>query len=499
MTRRLFSLFSVIVFSFLTLGLSLSSASYPVSEQNSTNLPHFFPPGVISTLDPATQWEAYLRYLMATDHCHGVLGDKTKFIVGSNAIRQKVKIAGKETALILDPYVRNPDGTIVFTSYCGQEKVTEAQLKTVIDYLTKETTRAVELNWSFYSDIERETVKERAAKLGIPENEFRTRLDKPSSRYKDIMVRDEHFLPPAFEEIDFVPRELHLGYFPEMAGSGVIAAAWLNSGMVYVTMQSLVLDYLTSKPLVLMHELIHANKKLQKLPLSEGFNVELFASVPEMLLDEDKLSLWFHHYIEPLREIVWIHFGFDFKQARKEVIRADLAGNIFIDRDKFIQYTTLLDQAKPQLRATLKKAIIEFYSDAPGWVAFNDKLQNDYAVIDLMFAKDFDLCVRLTESQNCNATMKWLRAHEDKIREIAKKAFEKSGTSTLEDVEATSNLRLPSQPILKMVKSMFPQIREADVAAFLVKERVTPAELVKMDGIKLTALFRKFLATQERR
>ncbi len=470
--------------------------------QGSADLPHFFPKGVIQTTDPATQWEMYLRYILATDHCQGILGEKSKFITNNiSSVRETVKMFGKDMLLVLDPYARNKerDGVITFTSYCGQEVVTEAQLKVIRDYMIKEQTRATELNWTLYNDVRELSVKERARKLGVKEEEFRARLDKPSY-YKGISVREEHLLPPPFEKSDFVPRELHLGYFPELAGQGILGAVWLNSGVSYITMQALILDYLIGQPTVLAHETVHANKKLQSLPLSEGFNVELFASIPSLLLEEDKQRLWFHSYVDLLREIMWVHFGFDFKQARKEIIKVDLLGNLHIDRDKFNKYTAMLDKAKPALLATMKKAFIEFYSDAPGWVAFNDKLQNDAAVVDFIFARSFDFCVQVTEKPGCAETMKWLKAREEEIKEMAKKAFEKSGTAatTSPDVEEAIKA-IPSGPALKTLRSALPQLEEKEIMAFLVKEGLTVNDLVKMDGIKLSLLLKKFLAEQENR
>jgi hypothetical protein len=467
--------------------------------QSQTDLPHFFPPGIIQAGSAAEQWETYLRYIMATEHCQGVLGDKGRFISGGDAVRRVVKINGKDMTVILDPYVKNKDGTIVFTSYCGQEKVTEAQLNTVVAYLTKQETIAEDLNWLFYNDVETLIVRERAKKLGVKESDFVAGLDKPS-RYPDITVREEHLLPPKFEKSDFVPKELHLGYFPEMVGSGVLGAAWLNSGTNYVTMQALVLDYLAGKPVVMMHENIHANPKLQSLPLSEGFNVELFASIPEMLLDDDHIQLWFHHYLEPIRELFWIHFGFDFKQAQKEIVRADLAGNIFVDKDKFNKYTGLLDKAKPLARETLKKALVEFYSDAPGWVALHDKLQNSNGVLDVMFAKNFDLCVQVTDKADCNATMKWLKANEERIKKIAEESFKESGTPAATGGPSAMGQQMTRyEPMLGVLKTIYPQIKEKELTAFLSKEGFSPSDLLKMDNIKLMGLFKKFLATQEGR
>ncbi len=494
MRNRLFLLFSL----FLLLFLVPSRFSAAYGQTDKLNLPHFFPPGIVQTVNPADQWEFYLRYKLATEHCQGLPSDHGQFITAGKAFRQTVNIAGKNVGLILDPYVKNADGTITFTSYCGQEIVTEAQLKTTVDYIVKREAEAADLNWAFYHDVEQLAVKERAKKLGMPEKEFRAQLDKPS-RYKNITVREEHLLMPELQKSDFVSRELHLGFFPKMLGQGILGAAWLNSGTAYVTMQSLVLDYLLVKPVVLMHESIHTNKKLQRLPLTQGFDAESFASIPEMFLDEDKIHLWFHGYIEFAREIAWVHFGFDFKQAKKEVVKIDLGGNLYIDRDKFNQYSVMLEKAKPFLRETMKKALVEFYSDAPGWVALNDKMGNDNVVFDIIFAKSFDFCIRVTETPGCKETMRWAEAHKEEIMAMAEKAFKESGSggsssSTLNEA-AKLEAKFP-KPLAKTVKTLFPDIKEEEIAIFLAKKGIPVNALLKMDSSVLTRLFNEFLTEQ---
>jgi hypothetical protein len=425
--------------------LSMSISATPAHAKDSRELPHYFPPGVIQSTDAVRQLQEYMRYLTATRE--RLNGADPPSIAGSDSISIETDLESTSSALntdkptkmrlVLDHYVRLSDGCIRVTFSNDQKCITERQLQVVIHDILATVNEAADLNFEFYSkEMMDRSVKARAEKLGIDEQILRKILDMKIPGYKHgITFRELHYLPKPMRRSDFIPRELHLGYTPQ----GVLGMAWLNTGVVYYSPQARIVDYLTNKPKVLQHEMVHNNINLQKFPLSEGFDVELMASIPEVLYDENQIDLFFHGYVAVPRELIRIYFGFDFAQARKDIFRYDLGGNIAIDEQKFREYSQKLTLVKEELREFFRDTIIpEFYSDPVWWSAMNEKRVDRNSLLRIMMSAHYNPTILGNEKE----TMKWLEAHEEEIREMAKTAFDISGTP-LEKGVIASDIQIP--------------------------------------------------------
>ena len=90
-----------------------------------------------------------------------------------------------------------------------------------------------------------------------------------------------------------------------------------------------------------------------------------------------------------------------------------------------------------------------------------------------------------------------IKANEDRIKKMAEEAFKESGTAASSTGPSAPITRY--EPMIGMLKTLYPQVTEKDLLSFLTKEGLTPNDLIKMDDIKLMGLFKKFLANQEGR
>jgi hypothetical protein len=472
--------------------LCISVSAIPVCAKEQQELPHYFPPGVIQSTDAVRQLQEYSRYLTATRE--RLNGAESPAIAGSDSISIETDLESTSSALnrdtptkmrlVLDHYVRLPDGCIRVTFGNDQKCITEHQLQVVVNDLLATVREAANLNFEYYSkELMDRAVQVRAEKLGIEERLLRKLLDMKIPGYKHgITFRELHYLPKPMRRSDFIPRELHLGYTPQ----GVLGMAWLNTGVVYYSPQARIVDYLTKKPKVLQHEMVHNNINLQKFPLSEGFDVELMASIPEVLYDENQIDLFFHGYVAVPRELIRIYFGFDFAQARKDIFQYDLGGNLVIDEQKFREYAQKLILVKEELRGFFRDVIIpEFYSDPVWWSAMNEKRVDRNSLLRIMMAAQYNPTILGNEMD----TMKWLEAREEEIREMAKTAFEISGTP-LEKGVVAAGLKIP-QSLFQEYQRMFSERERARIEQYFRDNPETLKELTKMPLPELIKTLRK--------
>ncbi len=406
---------------FVLISISILSVSVMAVE-----LPFYFPDGIKATTDSVNQWQEYNRYISATNDENHINNLNSRiFVSASDSIFVQTDILSTSTAdknarlkIILDQFVR-VDGKIRVTTMNGQRFISEDELKIVVDNLIAVVNQAADNNYSFYKDFPELAIKARALKLGITEKDFRDLLDKKLTG-KNVTYREYNLIPAPCQRSDFVPRELHLGYTP---GASAIGVTWLNSGIVYYNPQAGIFDYLMGKPLVLGHEMVHANTNLQSLPISLAFDVEMMAILPQVLCFEDKINLINHGYAGNVRELMWVYSGFDFKVARKESIVLNLGGNLVVDEKKYREHYDKLDALKVSFSNRFRDDVIpEFYSDILFWTAMNTKMRDNNFVFQVMMAKNSPTILGAN-------TDKWLADHSFEISGMARNAYNKSGTA----------------------------------------------------------------------
>ncbi len=465
----------------------------PKGGQVAAQLPFYFPEGIIQTTDPVDQFAEYNRYLTATYHCNQGDPQKGSFLLADNHaisvqtdIESTSSITNSKTKLkiILDNQVRVSD-KIRVTTLCSQQFITEDQYKTEIAYLITEINQAADADYEYYKDLTERAIKARAEKLGISESDFKKILDDKDPNY-GITFRELHRVPQTMRRSDFVPRELHLGYNPEIPG--ILGVTWLNTGIIYINPQAQMLDYLIGKPVVLAHEFIHGNSNMQKFPMSDGFDVEVFASIPEMLISDDQIDFFFHGYPRDLRELAWIYFGFNFKQVRKEIVTYDLGGSLLIDEEKYRHYFKELDRVKAEMHDFFRDTVIpEFYSENLWWSAMNERRQDKNSIFRIMLSKHYDPTVLGGHEE----TMKWLLSHEDEIKEMARLSFEE--TAGKSDSNEASDMRRVGVPqfLINKYQNSFSANEQKTIRAYFEKHPEAIEEM-KRKKMSLGEIF-KFL------
>lgn len=473
--------------------------SIPVNKAE-IKLPFYFPPGVIQTTDPVRQMQEYIRYITATYYRFQGRGERSpRLIPGSDSIVIETDIDSttsiasekvQKCKIILDHFVRMPDGRIRVTQLADQSFISEDELKVVVDDLTALIRQASEGNFEFYKDLADAALKARLSKL-MPDTKsvtetsmksttasvgvtavsteliaFKKMLDEKDPIYKEVTIRDLHYLPKPVRVSDFVPREIHLGYNPEL--EGILGVCWLNSGVIYYNPQARILDYLTGRPKVLQHEMVHCNYNLEKFPLASGFDAELFAMFPEVFFEENKTDLFFHHYCSDLRELCEIYFGFDFDEARRQIFKYNLAGSMIIDEVKYKEYLSKVEDIKKELSYVVKNYIIpEFYSDPLWWSSMHDKLRDKNALFWIMMARHYKPTILGTSKENsARETSVWISAHHEEIMEMAKKSFNNnSGNEKLSIVIGGQKI---SESLLNHLSSfLLPDAKKAVVEHFV--------------------------------
>jgi hypothetical protein len=412
--------------------LALAAISYgqtqaPVAPASKT-LPFFFPQGFYPTTDPVRQREEYVRWLNSTWNCNqGGSGGMGATIPGSDSIRVVTDVVSTSSVtenpakltMVFDHYVRMPDGRIRYTDLCHSQYITDEQFAVVRDGLQRQAVEAAQRDHDFYVVIYEKSITARAAKLGVPRDEFVKTLDEKVPGSPNVTWREVHRLPKPMHASDFVPRELHLGFNPPLGG--ILGVTWLNTGVIYYNPDAWITDYLNGIPKVMQHEEVHGNINIEKWPLSEAFDVELMASIPEMLYPENQTDFPSHGYARDIRELAQIYYGFDWEEMHKQIVKFDYAGNIEYDDAKYLYYYKQIDQVKAEmLKFFVDVTIPEFYSDPIWWSAANDIRGDNNTVFRITMADHYQIC----SLGGCAASAQWLEEHKDEINEIAKRAFE---------------------------------------------------------------------------
>lgn len=467
--------------------LGLEKESAPVAGE----LPHYFPDG-IETINSSgqewQQWEAYLRYLSVTDLC----ADAEDRIPMSfeRSIRVETEIAGKKTTIVFDPWIRVGD-KIVFYDFCGQHYASEDDFGLVVSDFVKQFSWAIDEVYDYHKDLEADVIRLKAERQSISVGEMKKQIDIPLPELPSATFRDLEQVPRSMTKADFVPREVHFGYGPKYLG-----ATWLNSGVVYITLQARITDQLIGKPRVMIHEYIHCNTVLQSFPLSEGVDVEFLASVPQMLLPEDKISLPFHGYLRDLREMIWVFFGYNFDQAQKEIVVFNHDGhNLRIDPRKFNEYLGKLEEVKKELTHFFRtKALPEFYSDPVFWTSLHEKLQDKCGIFRIMMALNYDLTIL----DGRDKTKAWLELTKEERMEMAQRAFEESGrpSQEREDDSADSDSRIISLTFLELVRQTT-GIDEKELMRLAKKYHLTERDLRGKSFSELMRLFRVIMTAEK--
>lgn len=454
-------------------------------------VPFFFPPGIHTTTDALKQREEYVRWLNSTWNCNqGNPNGMGATIPGSDSIAVQTDVVSTDSVtenpakmkMIFDHYIK-VDGKIRYTDLCHTEFITDAQFAVVRDGLQKQVVDAAQRDYEFYTIIYDKSIAVRAQKLGISKAELVKELDEKVPGY-NVTFRELHRLPKPMHASDFVPRELHLGF--NIPLGGILGVTWLNTGVIYYNPDAWITDYLNGIPKVMQHEMVHGNINIEKWPLSEAFDVELMASLPEMLYPENQTDFPSHGYAADIRELADIYFGFDWAQMRKDVVKYDFAGNIVYDDEKYVYYYKQIDQVKAEmLKFFVDVTIPEFYSDPIWWSAINDIRGDNNTVFRITMADHYQIC----SLGGCTASAQWLEEHKDEINDIAKQAFAKA----MGKDRSNGNFGGDVSPwMIEQYNRMFSATERADIEKYFAAHPEQLSNLRKMSPAEALQFMQRF-------
>lgn len=445
-----------------------------MAQTSRSDLPWFFPAGVISTQDPVDQMIEYEKYLLATDFCmqgrgFAVIQDPRSVRVKTN-IKSTSSITNPNTnmEIVLDNYIEINNEVRVST-FCEQRFITQDQKEVVVQFMIKFVNEAADIQFNAHKNLKEGAIKSLAQQNDVSVSELKKRLNEKDS-LSGLYFWEIYGIPKDMQRSDFVPRELHLGYMPEF--HGVLGAAWLNTGLVYYNPQSAIIDYLKGKPVILAHEFMHTNSNLQKFPFADGFDAEFFASYP-MLLPEARVSFFFHGYLAEAREAAWVFFGFDFNQARKEIIKLNLGGNIIIDEKKYREYFEKQEVIKKEFAERFPQALEMYYSNPLWWSAFHEKLKDQVGVFKMLMAQNYDFT--LLGGREKTMTRYYLK--KETINEVAKEAW-----TELEDNSSgnpSEGVRIPDS-MLNFYNQSFNTTEKENIKNYFIKNPKAITETRKL-------------------
>ncbi|MFA5987824.1 MAG: hypothetical protein WC797_04225, partial [Candidatus Paceibacterota bacterium] len=273
--------------------------------------------------------------------------------------------------------------------------------------------------------------------------------DRLKARYGTL-----YLIPSDIEVSDFVPRVLHFQHTP---GTGILGVTFLGTGEIGYNHNARILDYMKGRPVVLQHEMVHANSKLQRL-LQEVADYELMASIPEMLYAENSNDLMRHGYVSLLRRLCHVHFGYDFRKASKEFVRWDFVGNLIIDPQAFATHYASLEVVKKELATVFRDEIFpELYAFYIWWGALHDRLIDTNAYIRICMARRY----AITALGGRKKSAEWLAENALTIKNAADESFRETAKK---QENSDKNLFGFSPSLINTARSMFTPEEQSKIA-----------------------------------
>lgn len=466
----------------LTTALVLSFlVAPPAIRAQTSNLPFFFPAGIKTTTDPIEQRQEYMRYLASSWSCNQGNKDGVQSLMpepGSISVQTNVISTSSVTEnpakmrLVLDNFIKMPDGRIRVTTLCNQFFITADQEQVVEKYMIQHVIDASKADNDFYAVIMDLATKARAEKLGIPLADFQKSLDEPMIDNKNITYREFNRIPKSSKASDFVPRELHLGY--NIPLGGILGVTWLNTGVIYLNPDALITDYLTGRPKILQHEMVHGNINTEKFPMSEAFDVELMADMPIVLYPENELDLASHAYATDLREMFETYFNFDFDAMEKQIVKIDLAGNTVIDEQKYRYYYNQMAQVKAEALTFFQTVTIpEFYSDIAWWGSVNDIRGDKNSVFRMTLAQHYNPTILGSSKESLD----WAEAHKQLIIDTANRGFHNALGGTADSGDTDPDMKRVPVYLIDLYEKTFTPVEREKIETYY---KAHPEELAKL-------------------
>lgn len=381
--------------------------------------------------DPVAQYYRYRREMWRT---RTELGFVTPQPIGAG-ITVKWDLYGKNTAIVLRDYSPATDGGAVFYGQNGLHRLSAVEIATVVADLQATVKQAVDLSYDVRKGLTASSIKILSRAVGEDVRPFLFTEADPA--LKGLTTADILGVPLINREL-FVPDVLFFASSPYVWGQTFLTSRFGGRRLIFYETEGRVFDCLFGKPLVLVHEMLHANPMLEPLPEGWQFDVELWAALEEFPnpFSDDFLK---HPYLQEMREIALAFFGFDARRVRSEIVDAPTdwglgAGStIYLNEEKYRKYHADIQRIGIAITEFTTEALFpEFYADAVFGLGVNMQLCQQTGFVDVAAASYWELA----GLGGPNETRAWLSENEQNIRDLWYASQDDTGKPTPEALKA---------------------------------------------------------------
>jgi hypothetical protein len=337
-------------------------------------------------------------------------------IVGMGLWRSVV-VHGKEVKVYLRDYrEKEENGKKVYLYYDarGVRRLSEQDISELLEYIEDYLSSAAAF---LYENLKGLKVN--------PPNTTKEELEKEIKIAPGVSVTLKRVLslPQIYGPESFVPDEV---YFGPISPWGMVYLGMYGdyTRRVFIHPEAMVYDCLQGKPLIMAHEMIHAQPTLQWLPLATYIDVEILAELNSGLWESHFWEL-LHPYMAVLNDLIWAAFGYSYMDSGGSAdFRSRRAGLVWIDKDRVAKHQKIWEKIAPEIRDwVIQDLMPQIYSDPLYVMTVNMKYCWDSAFIAISFLSRFELA----GLGGYQATQSWLSEREKIIEDVWERALAKTG------------------------------------------------------------------------
>lgn len=376
------------------------------------------------------------------------LGSRAAPITVNESITFDETIHGEPIKFVLTEYSIEKDlngkDYLWFHTKNGRHKMNLNELKPIKKYLVNKVKESAEKAFSYQKDWTKKIIniqeKQLKEKGFLKKNEkLEDILNKKVEGYKHLTYANALKIPIIKEPKDFLPKTLLFGPFDAWG------ACFIDADIVMYHPIACKLDYINREPTTLIHEFTHNNEKLQNLPYTDVYDVELFTTFP-MLMHEDLKFYVSHPYVKDMRHVAKVLFGFDAKKAKNECFGISLLNMQIYDKEKIMKYIEDKNVVSEVMqKIALDEFAPEFYSHFNYYITINDDLQDDSGAFKVFMYSKF----QPTLLNGSRETKQWLEEHDLILDEIARKT-----EASLSKRKSDSNTDSISKDEIEMLRNI---------------------------------------------
>lgn len=349
-------------------------------------------------------------------------------VVGQGVWEEMI-VLGKGVRVYLRDYRKAKTGEVYFYDARGIHRLDPQEYEALLDTLRSYLESGATWLWERLGSLP-EKVNARYPKE-LLEEEVRVREGLTIPMWEILG------LPRYYEPSDFLPDEL---YFGPIAPWGMVYLGLYGeyNRRVFLHPEAFIYDCLSGQPLVLAHELVHAQPRLQYLPLAWYTDVEILTELSSGLWDT---TFWemLHPYLYLIMDLVEAAFGYTYRGTGGSMdFRSERAGLSWPNLERVRKHQQVWEKISDELRSwVLEDLMPDFYQDPLYSLSLNMRYCWDSAFVAVSFLTRFELA-GLDGYEN---TQSWLAQNEKVIEEIWERALADTGTvKELVDPQETPGL-----------------------------------------------------------